>query len=298
MNSTSSIALRSASVALVAALGIGSLGCSPADSSAFGATGSTTTSAGTTGGGGSSAGGATPGQGSIAIYVQGDLVDPGFADGLAGQTPTDYQIALSRYQVLRAADDPAPVLCFDHGQSPVVSDMARDNLVGTCQTQAMPSGVYTHGRTKVDWVRYTVEGTYHSGKFDVPGKFTFLRAYSDTTYAGKPYKAGKGSVTFVGAVTSEYPLDYPAPVDAAGVHFDLTKGELTMTFAFGKALPIAQADTNAHWARFNWKIFEAFRWADGDGMGFKDGVWDVAPGGGEAVLMYGFSGYYVTSSVD
>jgi len=75
-------------------------------------------------------------------------------------------------------------------------------------------------------------------------------------------------------------------------------GECFMTFPYTYPLPIDQADTNAHWARFHWKIWESFRWTDADLTGYQTGVWDVAAVGTETVGLYGVSSYYVTSSVD
>ena len=81
-------------------------------------------------------------------------------------------------------------------------------------------------------------------------------------------------------------------------HFEVVGGEFLMTFAYTHPLPIDQQNLQAHWARFNWKILRSFRWADMALPDYQDGVWDVAPVGTEAVMMYGTSGYYVTSSVD
>lgn len=288
MSLSSSLASRIALATLSAALlaGCGSTGTS--GSQGGGGAGGASHSSG--------AGGAAAG--AISIFVQGDLTDPSFKDGLSGQTPTDYQIAVSRYQVLRSAADPVPVLCFDLGGAAAISNLPGDNLVGSCPTAAVPTGVYTHGRTKVDWARYSVEGTYHAQGTALPGVFTFFRAYSDGTYEGKAYKAGEGKVAFKGAVSAEYPLVYGAPVDAAGVHFDVANGELSMTFQFTHPLPIDQKNTLAHWARFHWSIFDAFRWTDSALPGYQPNVWDVAATGTETVAMYGFSGYFVTSSVD
>ncbi|MGC4118519.1 MAG: hypothetical protein QM765_28980 [Myxococcales bacterium] len=236
--------------------------------------------------------------GTIAIYVAGDLSPVVFGDGLAGQTPYDYEIALSRYDVLRSETDPSPVLCFDLGSTPVVVDVATDNLVGTCRTADVPSGSYTYGRTRVDWARYTVDGVYHYLGQGLPGKFVYFRAYSDTDYAGKHYVAGTGTVTFIGTTTAETPVVYGTPPSVGGVSFTVVGGECFMTFPYTVPLPIDQQDTGAHWARFHWKVWESFRWTDVALAGYQTGVWDVDAVGTEAVGMYGVSSYYVTSSVD
>jgi hypothetical protein len=237
-------------------------------------------------------------EGTIAIYVMGDQSPVAFVDGYAGQTVSNFEIALSRYQILLGAADPSPVLCFDLGATPTIVDVARDNLVGTCRTSTIPTGSYTHGRTKVDWSRYTVEGVLHSLAQSWPGQFTYFRAYSDTLYDGRAYVAGTGKVTFTGAVGFEYDVVYPPLVDGPAVQYQTVNGEMLMTFAYSHPLPINQGDEGKHWARFNWKTYQAFRWLDAMAPDYQTGVWDVAAVGTESVMMYGVSSYYVTSSVD
>ena len=253
------------------------------------------------GGHGGGDGGAPDGRaGTIGIYVQGDLTKFSFNDGLAGQTPRNYQIAIRSYRVLRSASDPSPVLCFDHGQKPFVVDVAKDNLVGTCPTAKTPSGTYTHGRTGVAWARYTVDGVYHALGQKLPDSFTFFRAYSDVTYKGKAYKAGQGSVTFSGLTTVTIPFVYGPMPSMPGVSFTTVKGAFFMTFRYTKPLTIVQGDPGAHWARFHWKVGDAFRWADTSLPGHKSGVWDVSAvlSDTEQVKLHGVSGYRVTSSTD
>jgi hypothetical protein len=236
--------------------------------------------------------------GTIDIYVQGDLSEVAFTDGLSGQTPYDYQIALGRYHILRSAADPSPVLCFDHGKSPVAAHIEKDNLVGSCLTRTLPSGSYTHGRTKVDWARYSVDGVYHYLGQALPGKLTFFRAYSDVTVDNRSFKAGEGTIVFSGITTVEVPVVYPPMPSMPGVTFEVVNGELLMTFSYSKPLPIQQSSQQRHWARFHWKVFESFRWADAQEPGYTAGVWDVAPVLTETVGLYGVSSYYITSSVD
>jgi len=241
-----------------------------------------------------------PATGSIAIYLKGELAKKTFIDGLSGQTPTNYQIALSRYEVLLSQDDPAPQPCFNLGNKAFVADLSKDNLVGYCATAKIKSGIYTHGRVKVQWSRYSVVGTLHYGGQVLPGTFTFLRAWSDTTVDGQAYKANTGTVTFAGVVSQVIPWTYPKAVSPPGFKFDLVGGELLFTFPYSKPLPIEQTSKEAHWARMHWAITDGFRWEEKKTVGFKSGVWDVAvpAAGSEQVKRFGVSGYKVTSSVD
>ena len=238
--------------------------------------------------------------GKIQIYVKGDQTSPNLKDGLSGQTPSDYEIALSAYHVLQSANDPAPTLCFDHGSKPVVTNMKGDTLVGSCDTSKFKTGAYTHGRTRVDWARYTVDGVYHGMGQHVAGSFTFFRAYSDTTYKGKSYKAGKGFISFSALPSVLIPMDYGPMPPMPGVTFSTKGGKFEMTFQYPKPLPIVKENKDTHWARFHWKVGDAFRWKDRKMSGYKDGKWDVNlnPSSSEQVLWHGVLGYNVTTSVD
>jgi len=245
---------------------------------------------------------AAPG-GKIAIYLKGVQDKPAPADGLAGQTPTDFQIAISRYEVLRTMDDNMPQLCFDLGSTPAVADMKGDNLVGTCQTFYIATALYNYGRTTVAWSRFTVQGTLHYGGQPFAGKFTFFRAWSDTTYSGKSYKAGMGTLRFQdkgGIVDNTVDYAYPPLESPPGMKMQTQAGEFTITFPYSKPLPIVQAASGEYWARFNWHVLNGFRWQDAAKPGFETGVWDVVmpPDVSEDVKSLGATGYHVTSSLD
>lgn len=241
-----------------------------------------------------------PGGGTISIYLAGDLTPKTFTDGLAGQTPTTYLVALSKYWVQTSLDDPSPAFCFDTGSTPVVADLHGDTLLGVCQTQDIPTAMYTYGRVKVDWATYTVNGTLHYSGMDLPGEFTFFRAYSDTTYGGDSYLAGEGTITFTGATQVEIPTTYDPPLSLPGVRLETIDGEFWMTFPYSHALAVDQTNADDHWARAHWEIFEGFRWQDTTATGYTDNVWDVGVtlGETEEVLFAGVTGYHTTASTD
>lgn len=243
------------------------------------------------------------GPGTISIYLAGDLTERTFAPGTSGQTPRDYFIALSTYYILTNAEDSDPDLCFDHGDDPVVANIHRDNFMGACDTSSIPSATYTHGRVKVDWVRFTVDGNLHTGPgATFPGEFEFFRAFSDTEYDGDEYEPGEGFVTFstIG-YSASFPFTFPPLEDPDGGDFELDEdGNFWMTFPYGRPLPIISESEGEHWARFHWEIFEGFRWIDLRSDGFPAGVWDTTPNyeDGEEVVVPGVTGYYVTTSID
>jgi hypothetical protein len=241
------------------------------------------------------------GGGAIEIYLAGDLSALTFGDNLSGQTPTNYEIAVSRYYTLRSASDPNPALCFDHGAKHEIADMSKDNLVGSCKTAAMPTATYTHGRTKVEWSRYTVDAVYHALGQALPTKMTVFRAYSDTRYQGKRYAAGQGALIFDAAGQPiTIPMQFPALPSGASFRFETINGEGFVTFAYTRPLTIVQQNAKRHWARFHWKIKDAYRWADKRLPGCTAGKWDIAANvvDSELVQMYGASGFYVTASTD
>ena len=240
------------------------------------------------------------GTGSISVYLAGDLTPQEFGDGLAGQTPTDFFVGIARYEIMTTADPATSVLCFDHPDEPFAADLHEDNLVGACDTSSVPSGLYTYGRTKVDWATYTVEAELHTMGMALPGTYSFFRAYSDTTWEGVDYAAGEGFLTFSGSPGVVIPIVYPPPPDVPGTAMEVIDGEFWMTFPFTNPLPIDQNNDDEHWARSHWQIDQAFRWEDLDTAGYSDQVWDVSmdPAESEEVLLAGVAGYYVTSSID
>jgi hypothetical protein len=243
----------------------------------------------------------TSGGGTIEIFLAGDLSEKTFDDGLSGQTPLEYEIALSKYHVQTSLDDPSPVVCFEHDQ-PVVADMLEDNRVGTCETATIPTDNYTHGRTKVDWVRLTVDGTLHYAGQSLPDEFTFFRAYSDTTYDGEDYAAGEGWVQYGGDSTNRTDLDYGEAVPTEpGVEAETIGGEFWFTFPYERPLPVDQNNQQSHWSRLHWEVYEGFRWEDRQSPNYTDGQWDVSatnPARTEQVSSYGVTGSYITTSVD
>lgn len=242
-----------------------------------------------------------PEDGTIAIYLAGDLSEKTFSDGFGGQTPKEFEIALSKYDIQTSADAASAVNCFEHDE-PTVANMLEDNLMGSCETAAIPSAQYTHGRVKMDWLRITVDGTLHTLGQAFPGEFTFFRAYSDTTYEGESYDSGEGWVEYRGFVTRRVPFTEPIPTEGQeGFRSEVIDGEYWQTFPFHRTMPILAEDGGQHWSRLHWEIYESFRWEEVTKPRYLDGVWDVEPesgSGGEEVKMFGVSWYYITSSAD
>lgn len=244
--------------------------------------------------------GICPDCGAIRIYVAGDDSEKTFTDGLAGQTPFDYFIGVSSFEVLRRADDPAPVPCFDYGADTFSIDLQTDNLVGRCATSSFPLDTYTHGRVKVDWISYRVAGDVHTAAATLSTTFRIFKAFSACDYEEQHYAAGEGWVGYdIGGIAGRIPYVFPEPPALAGVSL-VTDGDATwMVFPFTHPFVIGADDTAEHWSRMFWEIYESFRWTDVRLDGYAAGRWDVAPAGTtETPEMFGVSGFHIESSAD
>jgi hypothetical protein len=243
---------------------------------------------------------ACPDCGMIRIYVAGDDTPKTFTDSMSGQTPFDYFIGVSNYQVLRSASDPSPVPCFDYGADTFSIDLQADNLVGRCATAAFPLGTYTHGRTKVDWITYKVVGDVHYAGATLPATFQIFKAFSTCDYDGHHYTAGEGWIGYdVSGYVGQIPYAFPELAALGGVSFVTEGDSFWVVFPFTHPFVIGESDSAEHWSRMFWEIFESFRWTDIRLTGYAAGRWDVAPAGEtEAPGMFGVSGYHIESSTD
>lgn len=239
--------------------------------------------------------------GRIAIFLAGDDSERTFTDSASGQTPRDFDIALSAYYVQTSRFDNSRALCFDLGDTPAIADMSGDNLIGSCLTSSIPTGTYTHGRVKVDWLRYTIDGTLHAGEGPDQGEYDLFRAMSNTEYEGTYYTANTGYIAFSGLISFSLPLTFP-PMSGGGMGIDINMelGKLWMTFPYSSPLPIDASNLQHHWARFHWELYESFRWIDTSLEGHSPGVWDTRYNiaDSEQVVGSGFNGYHITSSLD
>jgi hypothetical protein len=238
--------------------------------------------------------GDAPGRAVIEIYIEGDPSTKTFTDGFSGQTPRDYFMGLQRFELLRAADDPAPVTVVDVSPGFTEVDMSQKTLVGVGRTGQIPAGTYSHGRALLAMARFTVDATAHSGSASLAGTMTILDAISDVTIDGTPFTKGQCQLHFVSqsfSNTQAYALP-PLPGTAGGTIVD--DGPRTfMLFPFPLPLAIDPADTATHKATVTFETFESFRWEEKQLGGYADGVWDVAMNvaDAEAVKNFGATGY-------
>lgn len=239
--------------------------------------------------------------GSISLYLAGDLSAKSFNDHYVGQTPKAFEVAISQYDIQTSRQAATGVNCFELDE-PVVADLLQDNLLGSCDTESLPTGEYTHGRVKVEWVRFTVDGTLHTAALATPGEVTFFKAYSETDYDGESYDAGEGWVEFTGLTTQRFPAEFDHSLPSGGgLRAEVIDDEYWLTFPFSSRLPVLQHNNDDHWARLSMEVYESFRWDSRRTFGYDRDAWDVNiynPSRSEEIMVRGISGYYVTTSMD
>jgi hypothetical protein len=234
----------------------------------------------------------------ISIYIKGDTTTQPPADGLSGQTPQNYVMGLGRFDLLRSAQDPAPVVAFDHGAKPVMVDMLKTTLGGKARIADLPAGAYTHGRVLLTMATFTVAATGHGAGLAVPGKVTVTAALSDTTIKGAPWKQNQAE--FTGDFKPLPPVTIPAPLpplpSTGGGSVVQEGGRTWLVFQFPKPLEVSPATGRDHRATIIYRVRESFRWQDQAKPGFAPKVFDIDMAGFEAVKSFGATGYAVESS--
>jgi hypothetical protein len=231
----------------------------------------------------------------ISIYIEGDTATPPPADGLAGQTPQDYRMGLGRFDLMRSAQDPAPVVAFDHGAQPVMVDMLKTTLGGKARIADLPAGAYTHGRVLLTMATFTVAATGHGAGLAVPGKVTVTAALSDTTIKGAPWKQNQAE--FTGDFKPLPPVTIPAPLPplptTGGGSVVQEGGRTWLVFQLPEPLKVSPATDRDHRATIIYRVRESFRWQDQQKAGFAPKVFDIDMTGFEAVKSFGATGYAV-----
>lgn len=254
---------------------------------------------GSTGGTGGSVGGTGGGVPEFAldIYVEGDSSATTIDDGYAGQTPTNYTMGVSRFDLMLSDSDPNPVTVFDHGDQYVEVDMTASTLVGTGDLTQIPPNLYSHGRALLTMTRFDVNTTVHVNPVAVPGTVTVTAALSDTTIDGQGRSQGWVQYTFniAGGVTTVGTL--PQLPSTAGGTIVQEGGNTWLVFPLDTPMLIIPAPGTDHSATIIYQIFESFRWEDQNGNGYTADVFDAAADGAhEPVMNFGATDYEIVTN--
>lgn len=234
--------------------------------------------------------------GRLIIRVGGDTTPKTIADGLAGQTPKAYTMSLSRYEIMTSAQDPSPVLVFDHKDQPVAIDMLKGpQEAGSAALTTIPTGTYTHGRVKLTSTSFTVAATVHAPG-PLPGEVTVTAALSDGKLDGTDVKQGDVSYVF-----SVFPTPIPGVLPplppTPGGQIVQQGGETWMVFPFTKPLFISSASPTDWTATITYQVADSFRWEDDTSKaGHQPDVFDVTAlptPSFEAVKSFGATGYLI-----
>jgi hypothetical protein len=235
----------------------------------------------------------------VRIHVRSSHAPFEHADDWSGQTPRAYASGYRRFSVLRDADDPDPVVVFDHGDEFVEATYGDgdDTVVGSAVAAELPAGHFTIGRTVMSHVRYLVDTTLHYEGSDLPGELDNVHVLSDrTTWDGETHDQGWYQTIFrAGAFEvpqegQDGPLGAQSP--GSGIGVEVVDGETVFTFPIDlEVMPDVGADVDMV---FGVNHHESFRWEDVAGEGYADGVFDTAPPLYEPVRQFGANSFTVT----
>lgn len=214
------------------------------------------------------------GDGTLSIWIRGDLTPASFGDGLAGQTPKPYTMGLGRFDLMTSSADPNPVTVFDHGAKPVEVDLLGLTLGGSAKLSALKGGSYGWGRVLLTSSTFTVATTVHVG-IPVGGTIKVQTALSDTTLEGKAWTQGQTTFTFAaGSFQQTLPAALPPLPTTGGGSVVQTGGKTWLVFPFPSPLSIGPSAKD-HKATIVYKVFESFRWQDETKAGYAAKVFDV-----------------------
>ena len=240
----------------------------------------------------------TGAQYSLSIYVKGDTTAHTFTDGYSGQTPKNYFMGVTRFDLMLSAQDMNPVPVFDTGDVFTEMDMLSTTLAGTARLIDIPPATYTHGRVRLASLRADVDATVHlaGGGYSYATTGTVNAALADVTIDGTPRTKGwalfSASVPFVGPVSIETTLP-PLPDNQGATVVD--DGTATwLVFEFLTPLVVDYHVTAAKKATIIFDVYESFRWEELTTAGYTTGVFDVSQDGSfEPVHNFGANSYSI-----
>jgi hypothetical protein len=220
-------------------------------------------------------------------------------DGSSRETPLDQRMGILGLELLRSETDASPLVVF-HSNDPVDTGYndGDDTLVGTATAADLTSGTYLFARVPVAWVKFTVDGTYHTGAYAVPGQFADTISLSqETMLDGAQRDQGWFSDTFLVSgvaegTTSGEGAAFGQPAVASGIHLDMSAPMGAYVFPVHVVIdPAVDHDVTL---KFTLNTYEDFHWQDESTTGYATGVFDVSYGTWEPVTQLGANSVVVT----
>lgn len=217
-------------------------------------------------------------------------------DGFAGQTSRKTRQGIRSFRLLRFANDPQPLVVFDHGNGFVEAgyDDGDDTVVGIASISKLIPGTYTISQTVVTHSRYRVWSTLHYGNVAYPGEFDCVQALSDnTTLEGAVRARGWYRYIFTtnGQSTSQEGTNAPLPTqpETGGFTMKTNGGDTYYETPVNVVIPAnVVSDVTVV---INVNMNDAFRWEDQSLPGYTKGVFDTTPISFEPVRRYGANSY-------
>ena len=232
----------------------------------------------------------------VTIHVQTSTAAFPHADGYSGQTTRKTKQGIRAFRLLRNANDPNPVLVFDHGAGYVEAgyDDGDDTVIGVAPLSKVPAGTYTIAQVVVTHSRFRVSSTMHYGGGAFPGEFDCVQALSDNTVIDGVARA-RGWYRYVFNVGNQsFPQEganAPLPTQPETGGFTMKSNGGVTWYELPVNLVIPPNVTTDVTVIMAVNMNDAFRWEDQPLLGYTKGVYDTTPLSFEPIRRYGANSY-------
>jgi hypothetical protein len=235
----------------------------------------------------------------VTIHVETSTAPFAHNDGFSGQTTRMTKQGVRLFRLLRTANDPQPVVVFDHGNGFVEAgyDNGDDTVIGIAPVSKLLPGTYTIAQMVVTHSRFHVYSTMHWGGGSYPGDFDCIQALSDnTTLGGSARSRGWYRYIFTsnGQSTPQEGTNAPLPTQAETGGFTLKTNGGESYYELPVNLIVPSGVTSDVTVVLDVNMNDAFRWEDQALLGYTKGVYDTTPLSYEPVRRYGANSYKVS----
>ncbi|MEZ4375550.1 MAG: hypothetical protein R3B07_32365 [Polyangiaceae bacterium] len=256
-------------LASVLGFGLAAAACGSSDGTDFG-------SGASGGAGGTGGSGGSVSQTELEIVIS--ATDEAFPhqDQLASQTATQIRAGV---RTLQLEDDQGGRLTLFDSQTPVqVSyDAGASSILSSLKPDQVSAGHFVRARLVQDWSRFDIQAVLHQDNQALSGTLNILQVTSDgVTLDGESYDSGDFVHQFSGAGGNQQftgLLPIPDESHTAEASAFIEDGSWVVYFPVDLTLSAGQVGR----LEFRANLDHAFRWADADGNGYANDVYDFAP---------------------
>ena len=236
----------------------------------------------------------------VQLWVDSDATPKTFNDGFEGQTPSKFEMGISKFELLKTKTDTTPAVVFDYGAKYKTVDVLGTTEVGQADLATIPAGTYTYGRAKLDMVDFTIQTHLHPTMPPVPqdGPLNVLGALSDTTINGQARTKGWAQYTFTFFQNFTQQATLPELPNSAVGEIQGDAHATYLLMKFDQAMAVMNIP-NAHFkATLTLDVGNSFRWQDETKAGYAAHKFDTKQSGtSEPVKNIGATGYHVKIEV-